>query len=53
MGATNPISGMTAKWASAERESEWPIVPVKAGKQKLARGKGPHLVHVPDGGKGW
>jgi len=31
LGAPNPISRQTAKWARAERESERPILPTKRG----------------------
>ncbi len=39
-GRFGPYKRETVKWARAERESEWPIVPVKAGEQKLAEGRG-------------
>ena len=52
LGATDPISGTTAKWARAERESERPIVPRRPWQQNRGGGKGPYLVYVPDGGKG-
>ena len=42
LGATSLISRQTAKWGSAERESERPILPMKRGNAR--RGKGPYLV---------
>jgi hypothetical protein len=52
LGAPSPISGTTAKWARAERESERPIVPARPRQQKRGGGKGPYLVGGPEGGKG-
>jgi hypothetical protein len=52
LGASDPISGTTAKWARAERESERPIVPRRPWQQNRGGGKGPYLVYVPGGGKG-
>ena len=52
-GAANPISSDPAKGASAERESERPIVPLRPWQQNRGRGKGPYLVCVSDGGKRW
>ena len=49
LGASNPISGLPAKWARAERESERPIVPRKRGNAR--GGKGPYLVDVSERGK--
>ena len=49
----NPISGAPVKWERAERESERSIVPRRSRQQNLGRGKGPHLVRVSEGGKGW
>jgi hypothetical protein len=43
----------TVKWGRVERESERPIVPKKPRQHKLGGGKGPHLVRVSEGGKGW
>ena len=40
LGATNPISGVPAKWGRAERESERPIVPMRRGQQNPAEGRG-------------
>ena len=40
LGATDPISGLPAKWASAERESEEGIVAMKAWTTKPAGAKG-------------
>ena len=53
LGAPDPISGKPAKWARAERESERSIVPARPWQQKHGGGKGPYLVYVPSGGKGW
>jgi hypothetical protein len=50
-GAVSPISGVPVKWASAERESERPIVPARPWQHKRGLGKGPHLVGVAEGGK--
>ena len=47
--AANPISGLPVKGASAERESERPIVPRKPG--NAGGGKGPYLIGVFEGGK--
>lgn len=41
------------KWGRAERESERPIVPLRPRKDNLGGGKGPHLIQVSEGGKGW
>jgi hypothetical protein len=41
------------KWERAERESERPIVPMRPRQHNLGGGKGPHLVRVSKGGKGW
>jgi hypothetical protein len=49
LGATDPISGVPAKWARAERESERPILPKKRGNAR--GGKGPYLIGVSEGGK--
>ena len=51
-GAPNPISGLPAKGARAERESERPIVPRRPRQQNRGGGKGPYLVGVLGGGKG-
>jgi hypothetical protein len=53
LGASNPISGVPVKWARAERESERPIVLMMLRQQKRGGGKGPYLVCVSTGGKGW
>jgi hypothetical protein len=53
LGAANPISVMSVKWGRAERESERPIVLLRPREHKLGGGKGPHLVRVSKGGKGW
>lgn len=53
LGASNPISVMSVKWGRAERESERPIVLVTPRHDNLGRGKGPYLVCVSEGGKGW
>ncbi len=52
LGATNLISAMSVKWGRAERESERPIVPMMPRQHNLGVGKGPHLVHESEGGKG-
>lgn len=51
LGAASPISGVPAKGVSAERESEWPIVPLRPGTTEPGGGKGPHSVGVLGGGK--
>ncbi len=48
LGASNPISRQTAKWARAERESERPVLPMKRGNAR--RGKGPYLISESRGG---
>jgi hypothetical protein len=53
LGAANPISVMSVKWGRAERESERPIVLMMLRQHNLGVGKGPHLVRVSEGGKGW
>lgn len=51
LGEVSPISGVPVKWASAERESEWSVVPTRSGQQNPGGGKGPRSVGVPNGGK--
>ena len=51
LGAATPISRDPAKWASAERESERPVVPLRPWQQNHGRGKGPYLVCGCAGGK--
>ncbi len=57
LGASSPISGVPVKWARAERESEReserPIVLTRLRQQNRGGGKGPYLVCVSAGGKGW
>jgi hypothetical protein len=53
LGAPSPISGAPVKWARAERESERPIVPPRPWQHNRGGGKGPYLVCVSAGGKGW
>ena len=53
LGASSPISGVPVKWVRAERESERPIVPARPRQQNRGGGKGPYLVCVRAGGKGW
>lgn len=43
----------TVKRGRAERESERPIVPLMPRQHNLGGGKGPYLVRVSEGGKGW
>ena len=52
LGASNPISGIPAKWARAERESERPI-PYRRSGVTPVDGKGPYLVCGFAGGKRW
>ena len=52
-GSDEPYKRETVKWGRAERESERPIVPLRPREHKLGGGKGPHLVRVSEGGKGW
>jgi hypothetical protein len=49
LGASDPISGLPAKGARAERESERPILLMKRGNAR--GGKGPYLIDVSGGGK--
>ena len=53
LGGANFISEMSLKWGRAERESERPIVLKRPGQHNLDGGKGPHLVRLFEGGKGW
>ena len=53
LGATDPISRVTVKWARAERESERRIVLVMPVQQNAGGGKAPHLVCASGGGKRW
>ena len=53
LGASSPRSGAPVKWVRAERESERPIVLMMSRQQKRGGGKGPYLVGVSTGGKGW
>ena len=53
LGASSPISGAPVKWVRAERESERPIVLTRLRQQYRGGGKGPYLVCVTAGGKGW
>jgi len=52
-GSDEPYKRATVKWGRAERESERPIVLKMPREQNLGGGKGPHLVRVSEGGKGW
>ena len=52
-GSDEPYKRETVKWGRAERESERPIVPSMPRQHNLGVGKGPYLVCVSDGGKGW
>jgi len=52
LGAPNPISRQTAKWARAERESERPI-PYRGSGVMPVDGKGPYLVCGLARGKRW
>jgi hypothetical protein len=40
LGAASPISGVPAKWVSAERESERPVVPLRPETTELGRREG-------------
>jgi hypothetical protein len=53
LGASSPISGNPVKGVRAERESERPIVLLMPRQQNRGGGKGPYLVCVSGGGKGW
>ena len=52
-GSAEPYKRETVKWGRAERESERPIVPLRPRQENLGGGKGPYLVWVSKGGKGW
>jgi hypothetical protein len=52
-GSDEAYKRETVKWGRAERESERPIVLLMPRQHKLGGGKGPHLVRVSKGGKGW
>ena len=52
-GSDEPYKRETVKWGRAERESERPIVPRRSRQHNVGGGKGPHLVRVSKGGKGW
>lgn len=52
-GSDEPYKRETVKWGRAERESERPIVLLMPRQHNLGEGKGPHLVRVSKGGKGW
>jgi hypothetical protein len=51
LGAVSPISLVTVKWVSVERESERRIVLVRPWQQNHGRGKAPRLVCESAGGK--
>jgi hypothetical protein len=53
LGASSPISGNPVKGVRAERESERSIVLRMPRQQNRGGGKGPYLVCVSGGGKGW
>ncbi len=53
LGAPSPLSGAPVKWVRAERESERSIVPSRLREHNRGGGKGPYLVCVSAGGKGW
>lgn len=50
---SRPYKWEAAKWASAEREAERPIVLMRPWTTEPDGGKGPYLVGVSDGGKRW
>ena len=52
-GSAEAYKRETVKWWRAERESERPIVPMRPRQHNLGGGKGPYLVWVSNGGKGW
>jgi hypothetical protein len=53
LGASSPISRVTAKWVRVERESERRRVLMIPWQQKHGGGKAPYLVCASEEGKRW